>query len=284
MKANFNTENMTFLVDEGYTINLGSGDTACEEHFHGYVEIVYAFGGKALHFVNGVPYRLGKGDLLVINYGSSHALFPKPYTSYANIMLKPEYFDARLGEERSFYSLLELDDFKSYKDKINRDKLLLHFFSEEQKQIEFLIRLTLTEESKGMPTSLAVKRSALNIILNLIFRKLSEASDGGFAAWEELVGYVKENCCEKLTARMMSERCYLNQEYFSRAFKKYTSRTFTDYLYDSRLEKAEELLTYTNRSVEEIYLECGFANRSSFFRRFAERYGMTPLKYRKQKQ
>ena len=50
-----------------------------------------------------------------------------------------------------------------------------------------------------------------------------------------------------------------------------------------RLAKAEQLLTTTKLSIDEIIYKAGFVNRGTFFKCFAARYGCTPKIYRKQK-
>ena len=47
--------------------------------------------------------------------------------------------------------------------------------------------------------------------------------------------------------------------------------------------KAEQLLTSTKLSIDEIIYKAGFVNRGTFFKCFAAKYGCTPKVYRKEK-
>ena len=46
------------------------------------------------------------------------------------------------------------------------------------------------------------------------------------------------------------------------------------------MQKAASLLAITQKSVDEIAAETGFANLSHFYRQFKKIYGMTPMQYR----
>ncbi|WP_443029689.1 helix-turn-helix domain-containing protein [Sporolactobacillus sp. KGMB 08714] len=51
-----------------------------------------------------------------------------------------------------------------------------------------------------------------------------------------------------------------------------------------KLEKAKELITSTNLSVNEIGERLGYTSSSYFMKQFRSKYEKTPLKYRKQHQ
>lgn len=66
-----------------------------------------------------------------------------------------------------------------------------------------------------------------------------------------------------------------------RCFKQYAGVSPVAYLNDYRLAKAAGLLAGTEQNVTEICFACGFADTSYFVKRFREKYGVPPLKYRK---
>ena len=92
-----------YILKHNYFIHRFSARFDCPEHTHDYVEIVYNFNGKALHYVDGKPYLLGRGDLLFINFGSTHSVHLQPTAEYADIMMKPEFLDQKLeGTKNAF--------------------------------------------------------------------------------------------------------------------------------------------------------------------------------------
>lgn len=65
--------------------------------------------------------------------------------------------------------------------------------------------------------------------------------------------------------------------------KKVTGKTYKSLLQEKRLDVAEKLLLQTNLSIDEIIKNTGYENASFFRRIFKEKYGTTPLNYRKRK-
>lgn len=61
------------------------------------------------------------------------------------------------------------------------------------------------------------------------------------------------------------------------------NQTPTNIIKEYRLVKAEQLLTTTKLSIDEIIYKAGFVNRGTFFKSFAAKYGCTPKVYRKDK-
>jgi LacI family transcriptional regulator len=65
-------------------------------------------------------------------------------------------------------------------------------------------------------------------------------------------------------------------------FQHYLGRSPAEEIRRVRLEKGQELLARTDRSIGEIAVACGFANSTRFGVAFRKRFGQTPLAYRKQ--
>ena len=79
----------------------------------------------------------------------------------------------------------------------------------------------------------------------------------------------------------MAEYLHLNEEYFSRLFKKYTGETFKDYDMRMRIETAGRLLEQTKFSVSIIASKVGYDNFSYFSKLFKAYTGKTPQEYRR---
>ena len=71
--------------------------------------------------------------------------------------------------------------------------------------------------------------------------------------------------------------------YTSALVKKITNENYKKFLQQKRLELSETLLLQTDLSIDEIVKNVGYENASFFRRKFKERYGTTPLNYRKRK-
>ncbi|MEC5267498.1 helix-turn-helix transcriptional regulator, partial [Bacillus mycoides] len=74
---------------------------------------------------------------------------------------------------------------------------------------------------------------------------------------------------------------FVSEEHFSRMFKKSFGSNFTTFLTRYRLYKAYEDIINSTNSIQDIAVKHGFSNVKSFISQFKEKYGYTPLQYRK---
>ena len=281
MGVSFDKHSHRYVLDDDYAIHRTSTRTAAPAHTHGYAEMVYTFGGNALHCIDGTPYRLGRGDLLFINYGCVHAVEPQAHSDYADIMLKPAFLDSTLKGCEDAFALFRLKEYQAFSDTVQRERHLIHFSGEERERIEALLKIALTEYTDRTKDMAYIQRPALQMLLQFIFRKMSEDATKQHCIDENLLLFIREHCHEKLRAADLAEYCFYTPAHFSRAFKKYTGKTFSCYLTESRLQRAAALLRETEKSVEEILSLCGFSGRTRFFAQFSATFGTTPLQYRK---
>lgn len=100
----------------------------------------------------------------------------------------------------------------------------------------------------------------------------------------EALDILYENYAEPLTASFVAEQLHIHPSYLHRLFREYTSRTMKDHLQRIRIRHAQELLSGTRKSVQEIAGEVGFSNSQQFQQLFRRIVGVRPLDYRKQQQ
>ncbi len=94
--------------------------------------------------------------------------------------------------------------------------------------------------------------------------------------------YIHNNYSQPLTVEEIAEKLSINPNYLIRLFKSEINTTPTQYILETRLVRARYQLLQTDASVQDIALSTGFANTSYFIKRFKERFGKSPLKYRKE--
>ena len=269
------------MLDKGYEINRISLNQTEEKHTHNFIELVYTYHGKGRHVIDDKEYLVSHGDLLLINYGSSHTVFPIDRLQYVDIMLKPEYVDETLRGAENAFQLLTLHAFSDFDSTRIKNNILIRFDGEERKKIEGLIEWTEEEQRRSSPGGELMRHSALNLLLSMVFRKMADEQAARFSIDEKLLEYIQQNCAERLRIDELAERCFYTPEHFSRAFKRYTGMPPKDYILLCRIKKAENLLKKTDLSVEQIISESGFSNRTAFFRQFSKILHQTPLQYRK---
>ncbi len=273
------SDNTTYILNTGYWI-YQKEELNTQEHTHEFIEMVYTFAGSGVHIVNGIRYTVKKGDLLFLNYNCTHAVETDGGLELANIMFKLEYIDLNLKNGGNVFSLLDTDNFSDFQNMINKDNCKIHFSFDEREEFEMLLKRTIKEQNSPIAGSDFLIKSMLNQILVLIFRKMDFELADNLPINAELLKFIKNNCNKNLKLKDISNKNYYSSSYLSSQFKEYTGVSFTEYVINCRIERAMELLEKTTKPIENIMTECGFSNRTRFFKKFKDKTGTTPFKYR----
>lgn len=96
------------------------------------------------------------------------------------------------------------------------------------------------------------------------------------------VEYIYNNINNRITLEEIAESVQLSPSHLSRLFKKEMGASVSDYIRDKKIERAKNLLQYSDYSFVEIANYLSFASQSHFIKTFEEYEGMTPKKYRDQ--
>lgn len=93
--------------------------------------------------------------------------------------------------------------------------------------------------------------------------------------------YINDHYDKQPTLEEFAVQVELNPIYLSSLFKKHTGMTLTDYLIETRLEKAKELLKNTVLTISQISYEVGYKDSKYFSKLFRRKVGIKPNDYRK---
>ncbi len=94
--------------------------------------------------------------------------------------------------------------------------------------------------------------------------------------------YLDLNFSSRITLDDLASRFYINKYYLTRVFKEQCGQSITAYLQNVRITHAKQLLRFTDKTVEEIGLECGLGQLHYFSRVFKGIEGVAPSIYRSQ--
>lgn len=272
-----------YYMDDGFYVIGAQEKFDYTPHFHDFAELAYVYSGKCTHCVDGKEYSATGGDLIFINYNSAHSIRSEGGFMGADILIKPEYIDASLDQSNNAFSLLKLEEYQRFESMIDKSNCFVNFSGKEKKRLEMLIELAAQEFEQNQPGNSVMLKACINMILTMVFRKMALPMRSDMRLNEELLAHIRMNCAADISMEHYAAKCGYNSAYFSRLFKQVNGVTFTEYVTRCRMEKACRLLKETELSVENVMEECGFADRTRFFRLFATRFQMTPLKYRKSK-
>ncbi|MDF2883997.1 MAG: hypothetical protein K0R54_4563 [Clostridiaceae bacterium] len=96
------------------------------------------------------------------------------------------------------------------------------------------------------------------------------------------VEYIEKHCTEEIYLRDVANHVNISPNYFSMLFKKEMGVVFSEYLLDIRLGKAKLFLKKKGIKIYEAAFKAGFYNNQYFNRVFKQKYGLTPLAFKRQ--
>lgn len=94
------------------------------------------------------------------------------------------------------------------------------------------------------------------------------------------VSVMEERYAEPITLENIADKLKLSSFYFSKMFKIYWGKTFTDYLNEIRIKESCKMLANPSLRIKEIAAYVGFSNANYFSRVFKQIRNMTPCEYR----
>lgn len=99
--------------------------------------------------------------------------------------------------------------------------------------------------------------------------------------FNRVLQYIGTHYMEPLFMPQLAKLIKMDRNSFSIAFRKEFGMPPKEYLTNTRIAKAKELLLSTNKTVKEIALQCGFRDDLFFYRIFKRHIGQSPVQYRK---
>ncbi|SDE26767.1 two-component system, response regulator YesN [Paenibacillus sp. UNCCL117] len=94
--------------------------------------------------------------------------------------------------------------------------------------------------------------------------------------------HIRHHLREDLSLPRLAELVHLHPFYLSRLYAKLTGESLSDFITRARMDKAKELLTYSDMKIHEISSAVGYEFAPSFSRIFKKLWGMTPQEFRDQ--
>ncbi|WP_280770769.1 response regulator [Salipaludibacillus daqingensis] len=99
---------------------------------------------------------------------------------------------------------------------------------------------------------------------------------------QAVLNYIELNYKQGITLVQAANYVHLSPHYLSKLFKKEVGMNFVGYVMERKIEKAKELLEYTDMHVIHIALELSYQEPNYFSKVFKRIVGVTPSNYRKE--
>lgn len=94
-----------------------------------------------------------------------------------------------------------------------------------------------------------------------------------------ILEYINQNYAD-CSLRALSEEFHFSEKYLSRLIHEKTGMTYMEILSEAKMNAVTYYLLNTELPIHDIAVQCGYANQSFFYKKFSERYGISPSKFR----
>lgn len=188
-----------------------------------------------------------------------------------------------------FLSLHELDEYALKKMILNKASFCIHL-KDDSGSVNNLL-MTAAHEYKHFShgSNEMIENAALSLLIYITRLYEKNINNDTITTTkneviDDLIKYIKSNFGSNLTLDYLAAYVHMSPEYLSRYFKKCTGVNISDFIAETRIEKAKYRLRTSNWSVNDICEYCGYRSISNFQKVFKKTVGMTAGEYRKSNQ
>ena len=238
-------------------------------HTHEFYELYYFAGGRGIYRVEGTPYPLEKGDILIMRPAEAHyvdLVDNRPYTrlviNFTSGFLETIDPDRRLLAP---FDNRKIGTFNRYRAE--------NFPSDAY---SVFIKNIMTDSPDRRIQTITNLLALLNEIA-VAFGSVTEAGMND-SLDSRIIDYINRHISEDITLDDICRTFYISKPYLCRIFKKATASTVGEYITVKRLIKARQLIALGTAPTK-AYLQCGFRDYSVFYRAFKKKYNVSPGRY-----
>lgn len=230
----------------------------CLPHFHAGIELVYVLEGHFDATINGQPFSIHPGEMLVNNCYSVHAYTADDCFSIVTII--------PLGVVPSIQKLLTSNRFRT------------HLIADDERHsLEFFMR-TLADNPENEILQKGVSYSLLGYLAGRIPLDPVGSSDQADVLCQ-ILNFLNDNFTQRLTVDQVAARFGYSRSRFSHLFKSTVGYSLPQYLNMLRCRHVCESMLSTDVPVVELAIGAGFNNTHTFYSAFKAYYHMTPREY-----
>jgi AraC family transcriptional regulator len=115
----------------------------------------------------------------------------------------------------------------------------------------------------------------------LLSRQKTQASSEYAQRIDRVIDHLRGNLHRRVKLEELAKVACFSEFHFHRIFGAVSGETLNNFTNRLRLEKAARLLRYSDKSLTDIALDCGFSSSATFSRAFRSGYDTSPSQFRK---
>ena len=137
-------------------------------------------------------------------------------------------------------------------------------------------------ESEALADGILLRHTLEGILISILEEEGVRLESNRFSpVVVRAIKYIKRNLSAQLTVAEIAEHAFVSTSTLTKHFKAELSKSVSEYVSDRIMFEACQRLLKTNLSILAISEKYGFSDQFYFSRRFKEKFGLSPMKYRK---
>ena len=249
-------------------------------HVHDNIEIIYSVDAEIEVKTDAEELLISRGELAVMSPTEKHS---------QSIVRSGRYYSIKFLPSILFSSDQTFAEYKFFNRFISRDGQKRHYSKKELESVDVwpIFSEIMREWTQKNPGYELMIRANILRVFTFLARCDASRGKGKDKSSNDVINialsYIAENSAT-VTEQEAAERCGLSLSYFSTLFKNTVGQKFGEYLMQTKIGRAKNLLLTTDKSITYIAYETGFSSSSHFISRFREIENTTPAQYRKKAQ
>ncbi len=245
-------------------IDLGHATTACE--WAGSVKSpMYA---RLYYIIGGDPYVIVNGEKRSLLHGHCY-LFPTGFSfrHACDTTMEQLFFHINLNDYNGIDLLRECKDMMEYKPSEGTiERMLGCFYSE------------------NLEDSLKLRQEVYSSLLAMFDKHAVKLTSSHYSRCVMLaLKYIKSHLSLQLDIEELAAISFVSVSTLAKKFRQEVGITIGSYIDNMIMFESEQLLLMTDMTVLQVSERFGFCDQFYFSRKFKQKYGETPQKYRKLK-
>lgn len=244
-------------------------------HSHDFFHIVYIVGGDGTLKIGNIFRKSIENDIYIIKPGVYHEFTSNPSNPMRTIEVKFNTDDVVLkGKMDELFDMVNSRDIKvkTVFENLVEEALNKELYSKEIITVSlYRVVFLLMREQKNEKY---IHEDMMDRACQISEKTMNNRLD------DKVLAYIHSNYHKKILLWRLANIMAINQSYLCKTFVKKYGITPVQYINDLRLQKAKELLTYTELNVTEISEKVGFQSIHYFSRYFTNRMRISPIEYK----
>lgn len=271
------------LKDENISMMKESRFAKIPLHCHKVIEINYIYSGQCTQIINGEKITLQTGDVCLLDRNTPHSIMETGENDIIiTIDMRKKYFTDGFLQRLSSQGIISKFLVNAIQDNTER-KQYIYFYTNNDEELRWTFDRMLCEyydEDK----SNEVIDAYMIIVLSKLLKIFKQHHFSNYKVDKsvlilDILQYLEINYMTTSLAEA-AEHFNFNPTYFGNYIKKNTGKTFKELIIQKKMTTACYYLVNTDTPIYQIAEEVGYENLGFFYKKFKDKYDVTPQEYR----